>query len=166
LFGIVNRILDDAQMAEDVLQKTMLKIWKSIEGFDAGKASFFTWMSVIARNTALDEKRLKGFQTRQKTISVDDIVYSPVQKNKAGDSLDVNSLLSRLDDNYRLVLEFAYLKGYTQQEIADTLDIPLGTVKTRLRAAIGFLREELKDEKEYFLGSAGIRNLLMLLKWI
>jgi RNA polymerase sigma factor (sigma-70 family) len=77
LFGLVSRIVGDDQIAEDVLQRTMLKIWNSIDGFDAAKASFFTWMSVIARNTALDQKRLKTFQDRQKTISVDEIVYRP-----------------------------------------------------------------------------------------
>ena len=165
LYGIVNRILDDDQIAEDVLQQTMLKIWKSIEGYDPGKASFFTWMSVIARNTALDQKRLKTFQAKQKTISVDEIVYKPMISIPEGTGIDTASLLSRLDRNYRIVLEYAYLKGYTQQEIADTLTIPLGTVKTRLRAAIGMLRDELKNEKKYFLGGPGLRSLLLLVRW-
>ncbi len=166
LFGLVNRILDDQQAAEDVLQKTMLKIWNSIDGFDAGKASFYTWMSVIARNTALDQKRLKTFQAKGKTISTDEIVYKPMLSTPEGTKIDTASLLSRLDTNYRIVLEYAYLKGYTQQEIAETLEMPLGTVKTRLRAAIGMLRDQLKDEKKYFLGGPGLRNLLMILKWI
>jgi RNA polymerase sigma-70 factor (ECF subfamily) len=71
-----------------------------------------------------------------------------------------------LDANYRLVLEYAYLKGYTQQEIAEVLNMPLGTVKTRLRAAIGMLRDLLKGEKQYFLGGPGLRSLLLLIKWI
>lgn len=166
LFGMISRMLGDEQIAEDVLQKTMLKIWTSIESFDASKASFFTWMSVIARNTALDQKRLKTFQDRQKTISADEIVYRPMMSSPEGTSIDAATLLSKLDGNYRIVLEYAYLKGYTQQEISDTLEIPLGTVKTRLRAAIGFLREELKGEKQYFLGGPGLRSLLLMIKWI
>jgi RNA polymerase sigma-70 factor, ECF subfamily len=166
LFGLVSRILGDDQIAEDVLQRTMLKVWNGIEGFDQAKASFFTWMSVIARNTALDQMRLKTFQDRQKTIQVDEIVYRSTVSTPEGSNIDAAALLSRLDTNYRIVLEYAYLKGYTQQEISDTLEMPLGTVKTRLRAAIGMLREELKGEKNYFLGSPGLRNLLLLLKWI
>ncbi len=166
LFGLVSRILGDDQIAEDVLQKTMLKIWSSIDGYDSTKASFFTWMSVIARNTALDQKRLKTFQDRQKTISVDEIVYRPMVSTPEGTSIDAAALLSRLDTNYRVVLEYAYLKGYTQQEISDTLDMPLGTVKTRLRAAIGMLRDELKGEKNYFLGGPGLRSLLLMVKWV
>ena len=166
LFGMISRMLGDEQTAEDVLQKTMLKIWTGIESFDAAKASFFTWMSVIARNTALDQKRLKTFQDRQKTISTDEIVYKPMMSSPEGTSIDTAALLSKLDANYRIVLEYAYLKGYTQQEISDSLEIPLGTVKTRLRAAIGLLREELKGEKQYFLGGPGLRSLLLMIKWI
>ncbi len=166
LFGIVNRILDDEQIAEDVLQRTMLKVWNSIRDFDPGKASLFTWMSVIARNTALDQKRLKTFQARQKTIPVDEIVYRPVMSTPEGTNIDVATLLSGLGENHRIVLEYAYLKGYTQQEISDTLDMPLGTVKTRLRAAIGMLRDQLKDEKKYFLGGPGLRSLLLMIKWV
>jgi RNA polymerase sigma-70 factor (ECF subfamily) len=123
-------------------------------------------MSVIARNTALDQKRLKTFQVRQKTIPVDEIVYNPVIHMPEGTRIDSVSLLSKLEPNYKVVLEYAYLRGYTQQEISEALDMPLGTVKTRLRAAIGMLREQLKDEKKYFLAGPGLRSLLMLIKWV
>jgi len=166
LFGVVNRILQDSQAAEDVLQSTMLKIWKSIESYDASKSSFYTWMSVIARNTALDQKRLKSNQSREKTISVDEIVYKPIVSTPEGTDIDAKRLLSVLDDNYRIVLEYAYLKGYTQQEISEELNMPLGTVKTRLRTAIQLLREELKNEKKYFLDGPGMRNLLLFIGWI
>ncbi|MFZ1677363.1 MAG: sigma-70 family RNA polymerase sigma factor [Saprospiraceae bacterium] len=166
LFGIINRILGDAQLAEDALQKSFLKIWQNIDAYDAAKASLFTWMSVIARNTALDQKRLKTFQAKQKTVSVDEIVYRPGSSTPDGDSIDAKRLLANLDENNRIVLEYAYLKGYTQQEISEELNIPLGTVKTRLRKAISILREELKHEKKYFLDGPGLRSLLLFIKWI
>ncbi|HJW28293.1 MAG TPA: RNA polymerase sigma factor, partial [Saprospiraceae bacterium] len=162
------RILGDAQAAEDVLQNTMIKIWKSIDSYDASKSSFYTWMSVIARNTALDQMRLKTFQSRGKTISVDEIVYKPVVSTPEGTDIDAQRLLATLDEPYRIVLEYAYLKGYTQQEISEALALPLGTVKTRLRSAISQLREELKNEKKYFLDSPGpgMRSLLLFIGWI
>jgi len=166
LYGIINRILGDVQLAEDALQKTFLKIWQNIEGYNEDKASLFTWMSVIARNTALDQKRLKTFQAKQKTVSVDEIVYRKGANMPDGTSIDATRLLASLDANNRIVLEYAYLKGYTQQEISDELNIPLGTVKTRLRKAISVLREELKDEKKYFLDGPGLRSLLLFIKWI
>ena len=166
LFGLINRILGDEQLAEDALQRSMLKIWENISSYDMAKSSFFTWMSVIARNTALDQKRLKAFQAKQKTIQVDEVVYKGVVKTPDGAKIDAARLLAGLEENGRIVLEYAYLRGYTQQEISDLLNIPLGTVKTRLRKAISDLRGQLKHEKEYFLGSPGLKNILMLLSWI
>ena len=166
LYGLINRILGDDQLAEDALQKSFLKIWQNIDVFDATRASFFTWMSTIARNTALDQRRLKTYQTKQKTVSVDEVVYRPGVNTPEGASIDAARLLAHLDVNNRIVLEYAYLKGYTQQEISDALNIPLGTVKTRLRKAISILRDQLKDEKKYFLGGPGMKSLLMFIKWI
>jgi RNA polymerase sigma-70 factor (ECF subfamily) len=166
LYGLIRRILGDDQLAEDALQKSMLKIWQNISSYDAGKGSFFTWLSTIARNTALDQKRLKTFQTKHKTVSVDDVVYRSDITMPSGANIDASKLLASLEENNRIVLEYAYLKGYTQQEISEALNIPLGTVKTRLRKAISVLRDQLKNEKQYFLGGTGLRNLLMLLQWI
>jgi RNA polymerase sigma-70 factor (ECF subfamily) len=72
--------------------------------------------------------------------------------------------MERLDSKYRLVLEKVYLQGYSQADAAEELDIPLGTVKTRLRAAIIFLREELKDEKSLFFGIL-LLMLIILAIW-
>lgn len=166
LYGLIRRILGDDQLAEDALQKSMLKIWQSISSYEASKGSFFTWISTIARNTAIDQKRLKAFQAKKKTVSVDDVVYRSEFTMPSGANIDASKLLEALEENNRIVLEYAYLKGYTQQEIAETLNIPLGTVKTRLRKAISVLRDQLKNEKQYFLGGTGLRNLLMLIKWI
>ncbi|HUR31692.1 MAG TPA: sigma-70 family RNA polymerase sigma factor [Saprospiraceae bacterium] len=166
LYGLVRRILGDDQLAEDALQKSMLKIWQSIDSYDAGRATFFTWISVIARNTALDQKRLKVYQAKQKTVSVDDVVYKSEVRMPDGANIDAARLLSNLDENNRIVLEYAYLRGYTQQEISDSLNIPLGTVKTRIRKAISLLRDQLKNEKEYFLGGPGLKNILLLFPWI
>ncbi len=166
LYGMISHMLADDGLAEDVLQRTMLKVWNSIEGFDASKASLFTWMSTIARNTALDQKRLRSYQDRQKTISTEEIVYRPAVRTPEGVSMDVANLLQGLEDSQRLVLEYAYLKGYTQQEISDELGWPLGTVKTRLRAAIGVLREQLRHEKKYFLGHSGLPSLILMIRWV
>ena len=166
LYGIIRRVLEDEQLAEDALQKTMLKVWQNIISFDPARASLFTWMSVIARNTALDQKRLKTYQAKQKTVQVDDIVYKAEVRTTDGANIDAARLLAGLEENNRIVLEYAYLKGYTQQEISDSLQIPLGTVKTRLRKAISILRDQLMNEKKYFLGGPGLKSLLLFIRWI
>jgi RNA polymerase sigma-70 factor (ECF subfamily) len=163
LMGIIARILNNREVAEDILQKTMLKVWNGIQSFDAEKSSLFTWMATIARNAAIDQKRLKSFQHQEKTETIDALVHQPQsdQTNTAG--IDVQKLTANLDPKYKDVLDHIYLLGYTQQETSDQLGIPLGTVKTRLRLAIKALGEKLENEKGLFLGLLIILLILLLL---
>lgn len=147
LFGIILRIVKDRSIAEDLLQQTFLKIWEKAITFDSNKSTLFTWMSTIARNTAIDMVRLKKFQNIQKTDTIDFNVHD-IEKTYINESkLDINTLNALLDDKYRIVLEKIYLEGYSHADLAEELGIPLGTVKTRLRKAISIIRGELKNEK-------------------
>jgi len=125
-------------------------------------------MSTIARNLALDMRRLKSFEVRAKTDDVQTIVYSSnTISNPAGsEAIDTARLLATMDEKYRIVLEMMYLQGYTQAEIAEKLDMPLGTVKTRVKKAIDILREALQDEKSLFIGGVSILVLIGLYKSI
>jgi RNA polymerase sigma-70 factor (ECF subfamily) len=151
LFGIIVRIVRDNGLAEEILQQTFLKAWDKFASFDSSKSALFTWLSVIARNTAIDKRRLKKFENQQNTDDISDYDMSSQQNNEFS-SVDVQSLLSKLDDKYKIILDKLYLQGYSQSDVANELDMPLGTVKTRLRSAINILREELKSEKKLFLG--------------
>lgn len=160
LNGIIIRILKSDKLAEEVLQQTFMKIWDKIELYDEQKSRLFTWMSRIARNTALDEIRLKRNRISQKTHSLDLNIHN-IQKNEISlAGLDVQSLIAQLDSKHKDVIDHTYLNGFTQKETAEKLDIPLGTVKTRVRSAIMALREILKKEKVLF---TGISTLLILL---
>lgn len=162
LFGIIVRIVNNKGLAEEILQQTMLKVWNKIDTYDGEKSSFFTWICVIARNTALDKKRLKSFEHRQKTDSLDATVYDIESEMINSSGIDVEKLTSALDPKYKLVLDKLYLEGYSQRDLADELDMPLGTIKTRIRTAINILREELKDEKKYFIGVLVLLMILLL----
>lgn len=164
IFGVILRIIHDREIAEEVLQQSFLKAWNKIESYNASKSSLYTWLSAIARNTSIDKVRLKSYQTRNKTESLDTSVYDSESIHTNMDHLDTKKLLNNLDPKYRIVLDMMYLQGYSQSDISDKLDIPLGTVKTRVRAAIKFLRQELKDEKALFLGFL-ITLLIMQLIW-
>ena len=155
LYGIIARIVPD-RVAEEALQKTFLKVWNNIGSFDPSVASLYTWMSTIARNTAVDYRRLKSFQRSEKTVDLDNVVYRESATTVSGAHIDVQALLANLDEKLRVVLEYAYLKGYTHKEIAEALDMPMGTVKTRLRNAILALRSQLKHEKDLFRGGIGM----------
>jgi RNA polymerase sigma-70 factor, ECF subfamily len=146
LFGIVMRVLNSQDDAEEVLQTVFLKIWNNIESYNETKGTLFTWMAQIARNTAIDRKRLKSFEMDNNTRSFD-VSESELKTDAIVSGIDINTLIKDMPEKYRLLIEKMFLQGYTQQEISDDLQIPLGTVKTRLREAISQLRDQLKDEK-------------------
>lgn len=162
VFGIIYRTLPNKSIAEEVLQQTMLKAWQKIETYDSSKSSLFTWLSTIARNTAIDKRRLKSFEMNQKTDSLDTHVYHASTSQKSGAKIDVERLTKNLDEKYKTVLDLMYLQGYSHSEISEKLDIPLGTIKTRLRTAVKILREELKHEKSFFMGIFLMILILML----
>ena len=149
LLGIIVRILGNREVAEEVLQKTMLKVWKGINSYDAEKSTLYTWMAAIARNSAIDQRCLKSFQNHQKTETIDNLVNQPDREQTDTFGIDVEKLTVKLENKYKDVLDHVYLMGYTQQETSDKLEIPLGTVKTRLRLAIKSLGEEVKMQKTY-----------------
>lgn len=154
LFGIIVRIVKKREDAEEVLQSVFLKIWENIETYSESKSTIFTWMASIARNASIDCTRSRSSKASKVTdsFSVSDFGLEIKHYEKG---IDINKLNAKLPEKYRVLIEKMYLEGYTQQEIAEIYEIPLGTVKTRLREAIGILRKELNDEKHllYFLTS-------------
>ncbi len=163
LLGLIIRIIGDREAAEEVLQQTMLKVWNSAGSFDEQKGPLFSWISAIARNTALDRGRLRSFQNTQKTDPLDTTVYTSKIVNTETASIDAEQLTAKLDNKYKEVLDLVYLMGYTHQEASELLEIPLGTVKTRIRQAIKTLGEELKNEKGLFMGILIIAMIIILI---
>jgi len=152
LLGIIIRIVGDKGIAEDILQKTMLKVWTKIDSYDSKKSTLYTCVTTIARHSAIDQVRLVGFDNLRKTDSLNANVYDVNTTQLSSDGIDVERLMSKLDTKYKDVLDAVYLQGYSQSEAAKKLDIPLGTVKTRVKGAISILRQELVTEKKLFFG--------------
>ncbi|MBK9736300.1 MAG: RNA polymerase sigma factor [Saprospiraceae bacterium] len=146
IYGIILRILKRHEESEEVLQAVFLKVWNNIDSYNESKATIFTWMAQIARNTAIDRSRLKSFNMDSKTSSID-ISESEIGIEAKYSGIDVSALIKNLPEKYSILIDKMFLEGCTQQEIADELEMPLGTVKTRLREAIKILRESLKEEK-------------------
>jgi RNA polymerase sigma-70 factor (ECF subfamily) len=140
------------EVAAEVTQAVFLKVWDSLDSFDENKGTFFTWLATIARNKAIDKTRLKSFQHQKNTDSFDLSDYKMSFESNSG-GMDLDKLIGLIPEKYRLLIEKMYSFGYTQQEISDEMEIPLGTVKTRLRDAINLLRDSLQSEKHllYFL---------------
>lgn len=145
LYSIVQNIVGDTELANDVLQEVFVKIWKQIAQYDDGKGRLFTWMLNIARNAAIDMVRSKGFQNSQQNRELQESVYEQAGTTSiAVEQIGLRKVVHKLKSEQKQLVELAYFEGYTQDEISKMLDIPLGTVKTRLRTALIQLRQMLK----------------------
>jgi RNA polymerase sigma-70 factor (ECF subfamily) len=145
LYGIALRVINDEAVAGDILQEIFLKIWRSIERYDAEKGRLFTWMVNIARNTAIDTLRSKAHKLGQKVYELEGNTLDQLAVLPAVDHLGLVKVVEQLSKEQRSIIDLAYYRGCTQDEIAKILDIPLGTVKTRMRNAIIQLRNILKQ---------------------
>lgn len=144
LYTVVKQVVGDAEVSNDVLQETFVNIWRRIDQYDEGKGRLFTWMLNIARNAAIDKTRSKGFQqsSRQQPLAELDGAYGAVKP--AGDDCGLKRVLGKLKNEQRLLIDLSYFQGYTHEQISKALDIPLGTVKTRIRSSLTQLRTLLQ----------------------
>jgi len=148
LYSIIKQIItDNNELASDVLQEVFINIWRKIESYDQTKGRLFTWMLNIARNASIDMLRSKGYQNSQKNQELPDNVYKGIVSQTTQQNVDnigLKKVLEKLKPEHRVLVELAYFKGFTHEEIAGIMSIPLGTVKTRIRNALLQLREYLK----------------------
>jgi RNA polymerase sigma-70 factor (ECF subfamily) len=150
LFGVINAVVNNYEEAEDVLQKAFLKIWNNFQSYDPEKGRLYTWMLNISRNLAIDATRSKHEKVRSKIRSTSDNVYTfennlQVEDN-THESIGLKGILNDLKEEHKSIIDLAYFEGYTQEEISKKLNLPLGTVKTKVRQAILKLRELTKKE--------------------
>ena len=143
LYGILIRIVDDFKIAEDLLQDTFVKIWKNLDNYDDSKGTIFTWMLNIARNTGIDYIRSKQYKCWQQNKSEDEINNEDYNAAYNTDVIGIRQITLNLEIKYRQIIDLLYFKGHTQQEAAELLNIPLGTVKTRTRQALLTLRNNI-----------------------
>ncbi|MCL6524672.1 MAG: sigma-70 family RNA polymerase sigma factor [Thermoflavifilum sp.] len=150
LYGVVFKIVNQEEMANDLLQEVFVKIWNRIDSYDPAKGKLFTWMLNIARNTAIDMLRSKAYRQQEKNRSMENNVHLQVSDRLTStmrvEEMGLKNVLNQLGDEYRILIEKAYFRGYTQEEIAQELQIPLGTVKTKIRSALRKLRAILQDQ--------------------
>ncbi len=148
LYGVILRIVQSKEYTEEIIQDVFVKIWNSIHQYDSSKGRFYTWMINIARNTAIDYLKSKGFQNELKNQTIPDFVYNNTEFSTTNDSSDfigLSNVLENLESDKRELINLAYYQGFTQVEISDKLKIPLGTIKTKMRGALMKLKDLLKD---------------------
>ena len=142
LFTIINQIVPDKDTASDVLQEVFVNIWKKIDSYNAAKGRLFTWMLNIARNAAIDKVRSKGYRDNQRNQPMAESESSgmAMSTNPIVNDVGLKKVLTTLNEEYRKLIDLSYFQGFTHEEIAKMMGMPLGTVKTRIRSAISQLR--------------------------
>ncbi|WP_223551014.1 RNA polymerase sigma factor [Aestuariivivens sp. NBU2969] len=141
LYGVIKKIIIDDEIAQDVLQESFVKIWRYAKKYDASKAKLFTWLYRIAYNTAIDKVRsLKNKTEKEVQIEVSS-VYKITSNTLNQDVLDIKKHLKTIDEKYQIVINALFFEGMTQQEASDELDIPLGTIKSRLKIGLRELKK-------------------------
>ena len=154
VYSTALRVVGDAQLAEDIAQEVFLRIWRRPEHYLPERGRFVTWLLSVARNGAVDQIRTRGRRRRHETAGEESARDLPDDEGRdpalmaqlADERQKVRRALASLPREQRRVIEMAYYGGYTQQEIAEMLSQPLGTVKTRIRLGMQKLRAALEPE--------------------
>jgi RNA polymerase sigma-70 factor, ECF subfamily len=152
------RILRSPSDTEDVLQETFVRVWSRADTYDALRGSPAAWLMRIARNRAIDRVRARRAQSK---VAVDPAVHAgadaahsiePVTRDTPATTLEgnmtagaVRTALATLTPAQRELIEAAFFEGYTHTELAKRFDVPLGTVKTRIRTGLAAMRDRLEQ---------------------
>ena len=146
VYAMALRVLADTGAAEDVLQEVFMQLWRHPASFDARRGSLGPWLAVIARHRAIDALRKRRPQTdlEDVAIAIDADLDGDIERACTVEK--VRASLHAMPDNQRKALEMAFFEGMTHTEIAALTGEPLGTVKTRIRAALMALRRALSPD--------------------
>lgn len=153
LFTTIEKILNDRNDSEEVLQEVMHSLWKKAHLYNTERGRPVTWLASMARNRAIDRLRAKQRQSKLKAAYTDEMNVNPkrpavVSGPEAAARRDtcsaVRYAVMDLTDVQREAIEKVYFQGLTQQEIADELGQPLGTVKARIRRGLASLRKNIE----------------------
>ena len=138
LLAVIMRLVRDKSLAQDVLQEGLLKVWLSIDRYDAGRGRLFTWMVRVCCNQAIDALRSPRhrFHSGIRSLEVGGAQQAVAAPTFNPEHIGLHELTLQLKPRQREVIDLLYFGGCTQAETAERLDIPLATVKTRARAAL------------------------------
>ena len=141
LYGVILKVLNNEELAQDALQETFIKVWKKAKSYNADKAKLFTWLYRIAYNTAIDKVRSQTNKDSKEIQIEASNVYKLTSKGLNEDVMDIKTHLKSIDEKYQIVINALFFEGMTQQEASEELDIPLGTIKSRLKIGLRELKK-------------------------
>ena len=144
--GVINTIVKNDSLAQEICQDVFIKIWNKADSYNSSKGRFFTWILNIARNAAIDEIRSRSYKNEKKNLSADyfvGILENSEDTDSVVDTKGLRKLVKNLKEKCVQIIELLYFKGFTQKEASETLNMPIGTIKTRNRNCINELRSML-----------------------
>lgn len=143
MLGVVFNIVKDNTIAEEVVQDVFIKAWNNADSYSEKKGRFFTWILNIARNAAIDKIRSKSYKKANQNLNADffvDIIESNDNLDRNTDAIGIRKFVSQMGEKCKKLIDLLYLRGYTQKEASETLEMPIGTIKTNNRNCIKELR--------------------------
>lgn len=145
LYGVIGKIIGFGEEAEDAMQEVFVKIWNNSEKYNPNKGRIYTWILNITRNHCVDFLRSKRHNNSIQTISMTNRegMYDEGSVSWDPAVMGIREIVDKLPEDQKQIIDLVYFKGYTQSEISDEFNIPLGTVKSRLRLAMNKLRAVL-----------------------
>ena len=141
LLGVIKKVISDDDLAQDVLQESFIKVWKKGKSYNSEKAKLFTWLYRIVYNSAIDKIRSLNNKMNKEVQIESSNVYKLTTNSLNLDVMDIKKHLSSLDLKYQIVINALFFDGMTQQEASEELDIPLGTIKSRLKIGLRELKK-------------------------
>jgi RNA polymerase sigma-70 factor (ECF subfamily) len=162
VYSLALRILRQPELAEEVSQDVFLKVWKHAAVFEDQRGAFSSWVLTMTHHGSIDALRRAKARGSQVTNTLDNIVAATLPSPRAGVSpwqkMKLQEALETLPDKQRQVVELAYFEGRTREEMAQILEEPVGTVKTRLRDAVQRLAAVFKDPESELKAMPGFRS--------
>ncbi len=153
IYGLGIVMLGGDSAAQDLVQDTFVKLWRSAERYDPSRGKLDTWVLLVARSLAIDSLRRRVLDARvlesSRPVSEASPEPGPEELATTGDmAARARRAMAELSPGQRAALELAYFGGKTSAEVAELEGIPLGTAKTRIRSALMKLREVLEEQRE------------------
>ena len=146
MYGVIYNIVRNDDVAQEITQDVFIKAWNNSSSYSSKKGRFFTWILNIARNAAIDKTRSKDFKKSKQNLDAQffvDIIETHQSLDRQTDAIGIKAFVEKLKTTCKQIIELLYFKGYTQKEASETLEMPIGTIKTRNRSCINQLREML-----------------------